>query len=285
MIALALAACVGLPAAEAPSQSADELVRQTVKNELSATAGSKYLFIDYKQTPHGSQTKLMVETRDAMVGLVVANNGHALTPQEREAEYARVERFVQDPEELQKKKAQEKENADRVNRIMKALPDAFLYQYDGTEVGRQGIGKPGEPLARLKFRPNPKYDPPSHVELVLTGMSGYLLIDPQRDRIAMIDGTLTQQVGFGWGFLGHLDKGGHFLVEQGDIGDDHWEITRMNLSFTGKILFFKSLNIQSEEISSHFQKVAPDLTFGQGLDLLKKQEGLLAENGFPGKKE
>lgn len=264
-----------------PSEPPVELVRRTVRNELNAGNADKYMFMDYKQTPHGSQTKLMVETRDAMAGLIIANNGRPLGPEERKAELARVERFVQSPDELRKKQRQEKENADRVGRIMKALPDAFLYEYDGEQMGQSGIGKPGEPLLRLKFRPNPNYDPPSRVEQVLTGMQGYVLIDPRRDRIAMIDGQLAEQVSFGWGILGHLDKGGHFVVEQGDIGDDHWEITHMNLSFTGKILLFKSITIQSQEVSSHFQKVSPNLTFAQGLDLLKKQQALLAENGLP----
>jgi len=281
VVAFALTTGLALCAAQTPSVPAGELVRRTVTNELNANNGAaRYMFMDYKQTPRGSQAKLMVETRDAMVGLIVANNGHPLNEQERKAEYARVERFIHDPDELRKKQKQEKENDERITRIMKALPDAFLYDYDGTQPGQQGIGKPGETLLRIKFRPNPKYDPPSHVEQVLTGMQGHLLVDPQRDRIAMIDGTLAEQVSFGWGFLGHLDRGGHFLVEQGDIGDDSWEVTRMNLSFTGKILLFKSLSIQSQEVSSHFQKVPSSLTFGQGLDLLKKQEAQLAENGF-----
>jgi len=55
-------------------------------------------------------------------------------------------------------------------------------------------------LVRLKFRPNPKYSPPSHVEQILTGLEGYLLIDADQHRIAKIDGTLGKEVGFGWEF-------------------------------------------------------------------------------------
>ncbi|HUK24227.1 MAG TPA: hypothetical protein VLV49_06585 [Terriglobales bacterium] len=239
------------------------------------------MFLDRKQNAHGSQTKLMVQTREAMAGLVVANDGKPLDTEQRQEEYQRVERFVNDPDELRKKQKQEKDDTERVKRIMRALPDAFLYQYDGTMAGTQGVGSPGDPLVRLKFRPNPDYNPPSRVEQVLTGMKGYLLIDTKHNRIAKIDGKLEKEVGFGWGILGHLDPGGHFLVEQGDVGDDHWEVTRMDLSFTGKILIFKSLNIQSEEVSSHFQPVSPDLTFAQGVDLLKKHEAEMAKNGIP----
>jgi hypothetical protein len=271
---------------ETPSAaSIIELVRKTVYNELHPHDDAKFMFRDYKETPHGSQTKLMVETSDAMAGILIAIDDKPLTPEQRQADDARVDRFIKDPKELKKRQKQEKENTERTTRIMKALPDAFLYQYDGTETGRQGVGKPGDPLVRLKFQPNPHYDPPSRVEQVLTGMQGYILIDTSEDRIAKIDGILEKQVGFGWGILGHLDRGGHFLVEQGDVGDGHWEISRMDLAFTGKILFFKSINIKSTEVVSDFRRVPSDLTFAQGLALLRKQEALLAENGSNGSKQ
>jgi hypothetical protein len=278
--ACALLAGVAAVAEQSPSEPPIDLVRKTVYNELHPRdANAKFMFRDHKETPHGSQTKLMVETSDAMAGILIAIDGKPLTPEQREAENARVDRFLKDPDELKKRQKQEKDDAERTTRIMKALPDAFLYEYDGTETGRQGLGKPGDPLVRLKFRPNPDYDPPSRVEQVLTGMQGYVLIDTNEDRIAKIDGTLEKSVGFGWGILGHLDPGGHFLVQQGDVGDGHWEISCMDLAFTGKILFFKSINIKSTEMESDFRPVPSDLNFAQGLALLRKQEGLLAENG------
>jgi hypothetical protein len=105
-----------------------------------------------------------------------------------------------------------------------------------------------------------------------------LLIDANKRRIARIDGTLFKEVGFGWGILGHLDKGGHFLVEQADTGDGAWEISHMSLAFTGKILIFKHLDIRSSESFSDFHEVPNNLTFAQGVDLLKKQEATLAQN-------
>jgi hypothetical protein len=79
-------------------------------------------------------------------------------------------------------------------------------------------------------------------------------------------------VTFGWGFFGHLDKGGRFQVEQGEVSDDAWEITRMRLDFTGKILLFKRLIINSKEVFSDFEKVSANLTFAQAVALLKKRE-------------
>jgi hypothetical protein len=266
-------------ASQVPSETPAELVRQTVQNEIkSASSEAKFMFWDRKQTGHGSQTKLVVETNEVTAGMLVAVNDSPLTSQQRQAEEARLEKLEHSAEELRKKQKAEKDDAEHTTRIMKALPDAFLYEPDGTVPGGQGVGKAGNLLVRLKFRPNPKYSPPSRVEQVLAGMQGYVLIDADEHRIAKIDGTLMKDVSFGWGILGHLDEGGHFLVEQGDVGNDHWEVTRMNLTFTGKELLFKSINIRSEEVFSNFRAVPSHLTIAQAVDLLKKQEAELADN-------
>ena len=267
------------PGEQVASESLVDLVRQTVHNEIRSNNGdAKFMFRDQKETPHGSQTKLIAETTEGTAGLLVALDGKPLTPSQREAEEARLDRLARNPAELKKKQKAEREDAERTTRIMIALPDAFLYQRDGTEIGSEGIGKPGDELVRLTFRPNPKYNPPSRAEQVLTGMRGYILIDANLHRMAKIDGTLFKEVGFGWGILGHLDKGGRFVVQQGVVGDGDWEITRMDLSFAGRELFFKKLVIKSKESFTDFRPAPPNLTFAQAVELLKKQEAELAEN-------
>jgi hypothetical protein len=267
-------------AGQTPSLPAAELVRLTVQNEVQAsqTPTSRHMFVSLKETPRGSQTKLYCETKDAMAGMAIAYDRKPLTAQQRHAEEARLDQLADDPAELAKKRQREKEDADRVGRIVRAMPEAFLFDYDGTEPGQPGVGKPGDELVRLKFRPNPRYEPPSRVEQVLTGMQGTLLIDANRRRIARIDGTLFKEVSFGWGILGHLDKGGHFLVEQTDVGDGAWDIARMSLALTGKILIFKRLDFKSTESYSDFRPVPDGLTFAEGVELLKKQEATLADN-------
>jgi hypothetical protein len=249
-----------------------ELIKRTVKNEIKNNSDDmKFMFRVRRETPRGSQTRLMVQTTEAIAALTIAINDRPLNSQQLHSEEARLQHLIDNPEELSKKRKQEKEDAERVTRIMKALPDAFLYENAGSEQGKPGVGKTGDELVRLNFRPNPDYRPPSRVEQVLTAMEGTILIDEGKERIARIDGTLAKQVGFGWGMLGHLDRGGHFLVEQANMANDHWEITRMDLSFTGRLLLFKGLNIKSKEVYSDFRRVPSELTFAQGVELLKKQ--------------
>jgi hypothetical protein len=275
----------GQPATVSSDQDPAALVRKAVQNEIRTAnnEGAHFLFRGTKTTPKGSTTKLYVETKEATAGLVIAYNGKPLTPDQRRAEEARVQRFVEHPEELRKKREQEHESAERTLRIMRALPDAFLFEYAGEEQGSEGIGRAGDPLIKLTFRPNPRYQPPSRVEEVLTGMQGHVLVDAARYRIASIDGTLFKDVNFGWGILGHLDRGGRFVVHQQVVDDNFWEISSMNLNFTGKILLLRNLSIVSTESFSDFKQVPSDLTFAQALELLKKEESSVAGNSAASK--
>jgi hypothetical protein len=274
----ALALLVASAHAEQPGVSPygdpAELLRQAVQHEIAASSQSvaRFLFRGTKTTPRGSTTKIYVETTEATAGLIVAYDGKPLSAEQRKDEEARVQRFAKDPEELRKKRTQEHEDAERTMRIVRALPDAFICEYEGMENGSVGIGSAGKPLVRVHLRPNPHYKPPSRVEDVLVGMEGFALIDSERKRIAAIDGTLFKEVSFGWGILGHLDRGGHFIVHQQAVDDDHWEISTMSLKFTGRIFLFKGLSIDSTEVFSGFKSVPSDLTFAQGIQLLKKEE-------------
>jgi hypothetical protein len=272
ILALTASSFAGQPETVSAYHDPVALVRKAVENEIKAANddSAHFLFRGTKTTPKGSTTKIYVETKGATAGLVVAYDGKSLTPEQRRDEEARVERFINDPEEMRKKRQQERDSTDRTLRIVRALPDAFLFEYAGEEPGSEGIGRVGETLIKLKLEPNPSYQPPSHVEEVLTGMHGYVLVDPVHYRLASVDGTLFKPVGFGWGILGHLDRGGHFLIHQQAIGDD-WEISCMTLSFSGRILLVKSFSLVSTETFTGFRHVPSNLTFAQAVDLMKKE--------------
>jgi hypothetical protein len=268
--------------AKAPDMPPGELVRLTVANEVTAAndTKTKHMFRSYRKTPKGSQTKLYVETDEALAAMLIAIDDQPLTAAQQKTEADHLAWLVSSPDQLRKKRAREKEDEERTLRIVKALPEAFHFEYAGTEASAAGLGAPGDQLVKLKFTPNPAYSPPSHVEQVLEGMQGELLIDSKARRIARIDGTLSREVAFGWGIIGHLDQGGQFIVQQGDLGlgDGAWGITEMKLNITGKILLFKSLSLVSDEVLSNFRKMPDNLTFAQAVGMLKTEQDRLAHD-------
>jgi len=284
-LGLYLVVSTGLVSQESkPLQIApSDLVRETITHEVSAANQSqtKHMFRSRRQTPKGSQTHLYVETNDSMAGMLIAINDQPLSEQQLQAERDHLFWLSGNPEVLRKKRAREKEDADRTIRILKALPDAFRYEYAGKEVGAAGLGKAGDELVKLNFTPNPAYSPPSHVEQVLEGMQGYVLIDPTAHRLAKIDGNLFREVSFGWGIIGHLNKGGHFCVQQTDVGDGTWDISSMSLKMTGKILMFKGITMISDESFSDFRPVPNDVTFAKAVTMLTNEQEKLAHNHEP----
>ena len=100
-------------------------------------------------------------------------------------------------------------------------------------------------------------------------MQGYLLIDAAAHRLARIDGTLFRDVTFGWGIIGHLDKGGHFRVQQADcrrwILGNHLHEPEDD----GKILLFQALSITIDEVFSDFQPFPRTCPLRKRVELLE----------------
>ena len=75
---------------------------------------------------------------------------------------------------------------------------------------------------------------------------------------------------FAWG-LAHLDPGGTFFWEQGNVGYGRWRITRVALHFAGKVLVFKRLDIESVRTATDFRCMLDNPTLKEGLEILEKE--------------
>jgi len=255
-------------------------MRATVANEVAAANNRavKFMFCSRKQTSKGVQDKVYAEANEAVASLAVSDSEHPLSPQQQGAELNKLAQLANNPSDLRRKQEHGNQELDHTLRIVKALPDAFTYEYAGTENSKPGMGKPGSQLVRLHFKPNASYSPPSTVEQVLQGMEGDVLIDPVAHRMARIDATLFKEVAFGWGIFGRLDKGGSFRVQQADAGDGNWVITQTNLRMTGKVLLVKNLNLTSDEVFSNFHRLPENMPFARAVEMLKIEQEKLAQN-------
>ena len=253
-----------------PAMPLIDLVRKAIANEMEHPKSSRfYMWMDRVAKPKGSQTKQMVETPDGIIGRLVAINDKPLTPEQRKADDNRINRLL-DPAKMREKTKQQKADEQHSQRLLRALADAFNYAYAGTETTPQG-----HQVVKLDFTPNPNFDPPDHETQVYQGMKGHVWIDTDVMRLAKIDGTLFRDVDFGWGVLGRLYKGGRFVVEQADVGNGHWDTTRMDLKFDGKILMVKRLHIEQTETEWDFRPV-PKMNVKQALEMLRKSGDQLA---------
>ena len=216
-----------------------------------------------KQTPNGSSVKQVAETRDGQVAYLLLMNDQPLNDEQRRIEDQKNQKLLNSPDEQRRRLKEQKEDERRANSIVRALPDAFIYEFDGPS---------DEPhVVRLRFRPNPSFDPPDRETQVLKGMAGNMYIDTAANRMKRMDGNLIDDVNFGWGFFGKLHKGGHFEIRESDVGDGHWDVTYSNLDFTGKVMLFKKLRIKETQEMSDFHRIPENLSYSQGFELLRKE--------------
>jgi hypothetical protein len=274
VLLVAGAAAQSAPPPATPQVPAQELVRRVIANEEKASQdGVRFLYrLRTEKAKSGAITKELVETNEGVVARLIAVNDKPPTAEQRRKDDERLEQLLRDPQARAAKQKQQKDDEKRTNRMLKALPDAFLYGYDGFEAGENG-----QPMIRLKFKPNPAFSAPSRELQVYYGMEGTALIEPRQERLVRIRARLFKGVNFGWGILGHLDPGGRFDAQQSRVGNDRWEITDMRLRFTGRILLFKSLNIDQHETAFDYRRAPDNLSFAQGIEFLKKQPEFLAE--------
>src|ERR1035438_7487932 len=86
--ASAMLAAQNANAPAVPAMPAGDLVRAALANKVAAANNAvvKHMFRSRTQNAKGSQTKLYVETNDAVAGMLVAINDQPLTPQQQQGE-------------------------------------------------------------------------------------------------------------------------------------------------------------------------------------------------------
>ena len=60
------------------------------------------------------------------------------------------------------------------------------------------------------------------------------------------------------------------MVENADVGLNHWETIHMKLNLHAKILMMKNEDFSTTEESTDFHPVPPDTTYQQAIAMLKE---------------
>jgi hypothetical protein len=275
LILLALApVCLPSTQPEHPIDPA-ALVHHAVQQRLDATRTHRPLrYLLRKKDEQHDTTKDIIETADGAVARLVAMNGQPLSAQANQAELERLNTLTNHPEVQEHRHQREQKDAERADRLMRLLPDAFLYRFEGmADCAPRQAGAGAEPCYHLSFSPNPRFDPPDLEASILRGMSGEVWIDHAQERLTRLDAHFIKDVDFGWGIIGRLDKGGTIHLEQADIGGNDWEATAMKLDMRGKALMVKTLSIQITQEASHFSLVPPGVDYRKAIQLLENSGG------------
>ena len=245
-------------------QAGDGLVQQALANEIRAAADTQHpmCYRLRKQSPRLSSTKEIVETRDGAVARLLEINDSPLSVADEQKEQTRLNSLLADPGKQHHRKQSEDEDSARAMKVLRALPNAFLYQYKGP--GQDSTG----PVEKYAFRPNPKFSAPDLETQVLTQMYGEIWIDAAQQRVTRLEGHLRQDVDFGWGILGRLSKGGWIVLEQADVGQHQWRTVHFQMALSGRVLL-KTKVFDTTEDESHFVPVPLGTKYQQAIQMLR----------------
>lgn len=239
-----------------------EAVARASHNELTARDQHPFRYTLRKVDNGRITTKEVIETKDGDVARLIAIGDKPLPPDIDAREIQRLETLLANPAIQEHRRKREQADANRANEMIRLLPTAFVYQFEGI------VDSPSGPCYRLSMKPNPNFNPPDRQAEVLHGMAGELWIDQKQERMVRLNVHLIADVEFGWGIFGKLFKGGTIYVEQQDVGMDHWEQNLMRLGLRGTILMFHSLTIDTTETESDFEPVPADWTYKEAVKAL-----------------
>jgi hypothetical protein len=262
--------CVPASPQSVPSSqvSANDLARRVITNELKFQDDhTNWMYRLEKEQDGKKQVKEIIETKEGSLSRLLSINDRLLTAKQQEEEDQRVRELMTSRGAQEKLRRALDAETLQGRRLFKMLPDAFVFNYAGGD----------ENLVKLSFRPNPSFHPQSLEARVFHDMEGEMWVDCKQERLAAFDGHLTQAVKFGFGLLGHLDKGGHFEVRQAEVVPGHWDMTSLSLEMTGKALVFATVDVQKKENHRDFHRVSDDLTLTQAADILN-QPIVVADN-------
>jgi len=252
-----------------PGVSANELARKVVTNELKLQNEDlgHWMYRLEKEESGRKQVQVIVETRNGSLSRLLSIDNRPLDAKQQQKENQRIQRLVNNPGEQRKLQQASNKKAEQGERLFEILSDVFMFGY----ASRQGD------LVKLAFRPNPNFRPPSVEARVFHGMQGELTVDTKQERLVAINGHLMEDVKFGGGLLGHLDKGGKFEVRQTEVASGQWEMTVLVVDIKGKALLFKTIDVQQAESHSDFHRVPDDLTLAEAASILNGQT-VVADN-------
>jgi hypothetical protein len=250
-----------LPAlqAQSPAQSAHDLVKDVVYNEMQERRQiSLWQYHVEKRVASQTTVEQEVETRSGPVYRVLARQGKPLDPAGQKKEAERLNNLLRNPTEQARMKQDHDAEEQRLQRLIGAMPDAFVYSYDGVENGN----------LRLSFQPNPAYNPQTYEARVYHALSGQIWIQPQYKRLVKLDAHIVNEIDFGYGLLGRIEKGGSFQIGREQVSNTRWKTSLLDVHLSGRIVFLKSINRDQHEVRSNFQPVPSDLDVQRAVAIL-----------------
>ncbi len=183
-----------------------------------------------------------IETVDGPVRRLVSVDGHETSPSERKADEERLRRLAENPGAQRSWKQNQEADKKKFEALLQEIPN---------------------------------YAPKTYEQRVLHAFGGLIVVNLEEKRLAGLSATLEQQVDFGYGVIGRLDKGGSINITRVRVSPGIWKTASFKIDMRGRMVLFKTISKQQDETRDNFQPIDSHTT----IDVALRQ--LTAANQVP----
>jgi hypothetical protein len=262
LVAAALPVLAQVPATapHSDAQSARDLVRDVIYNELhDRERDSHWEYRSACLSPAQDLVREQVETASGPVFRLIEQDGKPLSAAQQGRENERLDDYIHDPGQIALVERAHDNDEAQVAAILQLVPDAFLFDYEGP---------PSAGVARIAFRPDPAFVPPNYQARIVHALTGTMIVDLRLKRAIDMSGSVAERVDFGYGLLGHVEKGSSFHIHRQQVSATHWKADVIETHVKGRVLIVKSLSKDQREIRSDFRPVPSGTTLAEAKEML-----------------
>ncbi len=241
-----------LAVAENSDPAALAIVKLASAAELDAAVHdlTPWDYRDHDIEPGKDAVYHVIETPKGDLHRMIELNGKPLTGDAAAKELERLREFVSSVEEQEHRRKIGESDGAQAREFLRMLPTAFVWT----------IVSENAQSVVLKFHPNADFSPPDSQSRVLGVMAGQMTVARDGSRVVSLRGTLTDDVKFGFGIFGKIDRGGTFNVERRELSPGKWQIVETHVHIGGHALLFKTIGQQEDEVKTDWHlSTAPDL--------------------------
>ncbi len=239
-----------------PSADYLAMIERAAENETEALESPvPFQFMERLTWSWGSETRSVIETAEGRADRIVLLHDEPLQPDQQEKQKRRLEKLLRDRDAVKNELQDQKSETQRRIKMVKAFPKAFIFEFAGRENG----------LLQFTFRPNPQFSPKDRETQMYRGMVGAVWLEPEQERIVRIEGKLVKDVSFGWGILGHLNKGGIYEIAQTQVNPGVWRINRLNVDVKGRIFLVEGFRFFRQENNTRFHPTPESMKYREAV--------------------
>src|SRR5215469_5626247 len=158
-----------------------------------------------------------------------------------------AERKNESEEKRAKREAKQKKEREEERAFLRDVSNAYDFRIAGQEP------VDGRPAWILEAMPRKDFHPTQPHADILPKLKGRIWIDKKEYYWVKAEAEAIDTISFGW-FLARVHKGSRFSFEQTRLNDEVWLLRRFYINASARLMLFKNMGIEQEDIFSNYKK-------------------------------